>query len=39
VLLNRSIPTVTTIPVLNQWTFSQTIADIDPGDWGGILRE
>lgn len=19
------------------WTFSQTIADIDPGDWGGVL--
>jgi uncharacterized glyoxalase superfamily protein PhnB len=23
----------------HQWTFSQTLADIDPGDWGGILRE
>lgn len=21
------------------WTFSQTIADIHPGDWGGVLRE
>jgi uncharacterized glyoxalase superfamily protein PhnB len=20
------------------WTFSQTIADIDPADWGGELR-
>ncbi len=23
----------------HQWTFSQTLADIDPEDWGGILRE
>jgi len=23
----------------HQWTFSQTLADIDPGDWGGVLRE
>lgn len=23
----------------HQWTFSQTLADIDPGDWGGILSE
>ncbi len=23
----------------HQWTFSQTIADVDPADWGGILRE
>jgi uncharacterized glyoxalase superfamily protein PhnB len=22
-----------------QWTSSQTLADIDPADWGGILRE
>jgi uncharacterized glyoxalase superfamily protein PhnB len=22
----------------HQWVFSQTLADIDPGDWGGILR-
>ena len=21
------------------WTFSQTIADANPGDWGGVLRE
>ena len=21
------------------WTFSQTLADIDPSDWGGILRD
>lgn len=21
------------------WTFSQSIADVDPGSWGGILRE
>jgi len=21
----------------HRWTFSQTIADIDPGDWGGTL--
>jgi uncharacterized glyoxalase superfamily protein PhnB len=23
----------------HRWTFSQTLADVDPGDWGGILRE
>jgi uncharacterized glyoxalase superfamily protein PhnB len=23
----------------HQWTFSQTLADVDPTDWGGILRE
>lgn len=23
----------------HRWTFSQTIADIDPGSWGGILFE
>ncbi len=23
----------------HQWTFSQTLADVDPADWGGILRE
>lgn len=23
----------------HHWTFSQTIADIDPGTWGGILFE
>jgi uncharacterized glyoxalase superfamily protein PhnB len=22
----------------HRWTFSQTLADIDPNDWGGILR-
>jgi uncharacterized glyoxalase superfamily protein PhnB len=22
----------------HQWTFSQTLADVDPADWGGILR-
>jgi uncharacterized glyoxalase superfamily protein PhnB len=21
------------------WTFSQSIADIDPADWGGVLKE
>ena len=21
----------------HQWTFSQTLADVDPADWGGIL--
>lgn len=21
------------------WTFSQTIADVDPADWGGVLKE
>jgi uncharacterized glyoxalase superfamily protein PhnB len=23
----------------HQWTFSETIADVDPAEWGGILRE
>ncbi len=23
----------------HRWTFSQTIADVDPGSWGGILVE
>ncbi len=23
----------------HRWTFSQTIADVDPGTWGGILFE
>jgi uncharacterized glyoxalase superfamily protein PhnB len=23
----------------HRWTFSQTIADVDPADWGGILVE
>ena len=23
----------------HRWTFSQTLADVDPADWGGILRE
>lgn len=22
----------------HQWTFSQTLADVDPADWGGILN-
>ncbi len=22
----------------HHWTFSQTLADVDPADWGGILR-
>ena len=22
----------------HQWTFTQTIGDVDPADWGGILR-
>lgn len=22
----------------HQWTFSETLADVAPGDWGGILR-
>jgi uncharacterized glyoxalase superfamily protein PhnB len=22
----------------HQWTFSQTLADVDPADWGGILH-
>ena len=22
----------------HRWTFSQTLADVDPGEWGGILR-
>jgi uncharacterized glyoxalase superfamily protein PhnB len=23
----------------HRWTFSQTIADVDPAEWGGTLRE
>jgi uncharacterized glyoxalase superfamily protein PhnB len=23
----------------HQWTFSQTLADVDPADWGGLLRK
>jgi uncharacterized glyoxalase superfamily protein PhnB len=23
----------------HRWTFSETIADVDPADWGGILKE
>jgi uncharacterized glyoxalase superfamily protein PhnB len=23
----------------HHWTFSQTLADVDPADWGGILKE
>jgi uncharacterized glyoxalase superfamily protein PhnB len=23
----------------HQWTFSQTLTDVDPAEWGGILRE
>jgi uncharacterized glyoxalase superfamily protein PhnB len=23
----------------HRWTFSQSVADVDPGDWGGLLRE
>ena len=23
----------------HRWTFSQTLADVDPADWGGILRD
>jgi uncharacterized glyoxalase superfamily protein PhnB len=23
----------------HQWTFSQTLTDVDPADWGGILRD
>jgi hypothetical protein len=23
----------------HRWTFSQTIADVNPSDWGGILLE
>jgi uncharacterized glyoxalase superfamily protein PhnB len=22
----------------HQWTFSETLADVDPADWGGVLR-
>jgi len=25
-------------PAGHQWTFSETIADVDPAEWGGILR-
>jgi hypothetical protein len=23
----------------HRWTFSQTVADVDPRDWGGVLVE
>jgi hypothetical protein len=23
----------------HRWTFTQSIADVDPRDWGGIVRE
>jgi uncharacterized glyoxalase superfamily protein PhnB len=23
----------------HRWTFSETLADVDPADWGGILKE
>jgi uncharacterized glyoxalase superfamily protein PhnB len=26
-------------PAGHRWTFSQTIADVDPAEWGGTLRE
>jgi uncharacterized glyoxalase superfamily protein PhnB len=26
-------------PFGTSWTFSQTIADVDPADWGGVLVE
>jgi uncharacterized glyoxalase superfamily protein PhnB len=26
-------------PAGHRWTFSQSIADIDPADWGGVLVE
>jgi hypothetical protein len=22
-----------------RWSFTQSIADVDPGQWGGVLRE
>jgi uncharacterized glyoxalase superfamily protein PhnB len=25
-------------PAGHQWTFSETLADVDPADWGGTLR-
>ena len=24
-------------PAGHQWTFSETLADVDPADWGGLL--
>lgn len=42
---NRSVPSATVIPELayadgggDVWTFSESIADIDPASWGGTLR-
>jgi hypothetical protein len=34
---NRSIPASTVVPVLagHEWTFSQSIADVAPEEWGG----
>jgi hypothetical protein len=36
------MPTSAVIPVLGDrdvWTFSRTIADVDPAAWGGALVE
>jgi hypothetical protein len=39
-IANRSVPTAAVLPVLggHVWTFSQSIADVDPASWGGVLR-
>jgi len=36
-LMNRSMPTNVIMFGGHQWTFSQTIADVDPSSWDGIL--
>ena len=46
---NRSIPETTVIPELerqynvrdpggHRWTFSETVDDVDPATWGGMLN-
>lgn len=36
---NRSLPPSQVIPDLygHRWTFSESVADVDPRDWGGSL--
>lgn len=34
---NRSIPPSQVILYGHRWTFSESVADVDPRDWGGSL--
>ena len=39
---NRSVPEAAVIPqdpAEHVWTFSESIADVDPADWGGTLKD